>query len=113
MYQVNHFSYCGMRDVPASFDTAEEARDYAARRIRRYRRHFVVTTLDKGARWEVLEPDDCVMVPDACGTLELEHVTYECRECGHAHDAQADALHCCTEDFFDEVNEFEDDEDTE
>ena len=36
------------------------------------------------------------MVPDACGTLCLTHVTFECRECGHQHETREDAAQCCT-----------------
>jgi hypothetical protein len=86
-----------MSGVPSCFDDRAEARRYAAERLRRYRRRFPVTTLERGAKWEILEPDDAVLVPDACGTLNLEHVTWECRECGFAHDSQHDALHCCAE----------------
>lgn len=96
MYRVNHSSYCGMRDVPACFDEATDARQYAAQRLRRYRKHFQIATLETGKEWEILEPEDnAAMVPDACGILAIEHVTYECRECGGAHETQADALHCC------------------
>lgn len=95
MYKVNHASYCGTDSVPSCFDERQEARDYAADRLRRYRRRFNVVTLKRGAQWEVCEPDDAAMVPDACGTLSLSHVTYECRECGCQCDTPHDALHCC------------------
>jgi hypothetical protein len=97
MYQVEHISYCGMRGIPTCFDTEEEARQYAADFIRRYRRRYKLTTLQPGEKWEVLEPENTVLVPDACGVLSIEHVTYECFECGTHHDTKHDALHCCAE----------------
>ena len=97
MYRVNSHAYCGMLGVPACFDTEPEARDYVARKLRRARRHYRVTTLEPGKSWEVLEPEDCLMVPDACGTWDLERITYACRECGSEHDTQTDALHCCAD----------------
>lgn len=97
MQRVQHHSYCGMSGVPACFDTRAEARQYVADRLRRYRRNFQVTTLESGKQWEILEPSDCAMVPDACGTLSLQSVTYECRECGCQHDTPHDALHCCAD----------------
>lgn len=97
MYRIQHVAYCGMPDVPACFNTSEEAREYAAERLRRYRRHYPVTTLKRGAKWEILERDDSVMVSDSCGVLSLEHVTYECWECGFAHDSREDTLRCCRE----------------
>lgn len=86
-----------MSGVPTCFDTDSEARDYVARKLRRARRGYRVTTLVLGKSWEVLEPYDCLMVPDACGTWDLERVTYECRECGSDHDTPHDALHCCAD----------------
>lgn len=97
MIRINHHAYCGMADVPACFDTIDEARDYVARRLRNYRRYFKVATLKAGLQWEVLEPAECAMVPDACGTLSLTHEQYECRECGCQYDTRADALRCCVE----------------
>ncbi len=98
MYKVNFNSYCGMSDYPAHFDTQEEARSYIAERIVRIRKRFKMTTLKRGTQWEVLEPENAVMVPDACGTMSLEHITFKCRECGCKHDSTQDALYCCAWD---------------
>ena len=97
MFRVNTHAYCGMSGGPACFDTKSEARAYVADKLRARRRRYRVTTLARGAEWEVLEPDDCAMVPDACGTIALEHVTYECRECGCRSETPHDALHCCAD----------------
>ena len=97
MYRVNTHAYCGMPGVPACFDTAKEARAYVVRKLRRLRRDFHVTILERCASWEVLEPSDCALVPDACGIISLEHVTYECRECGFPHETPHYALHCCAD----------------
>jgi hypothetical protein len=95
MYQVQHYAYCGMSGIPQTFDTLTDARIYIAGRLRRYRRRYPVVTLEAGSAWEVCEPEDCAMVPDACGTLSLRHVTHDCRECGRACESADDALACC------------------
>jgi hypothetical protein len=95
MYRINHHAYCGMGGVPACFEERADARQYAAEQLRRYRKHFAVTILERGKTWEVLEPENCAMVPDACGTLSLSHETFECFECGYGHESKHDAAHCC------------------
>ena len=107
MFQVNHFGYCGMADVPSTYECSEHARDYAAERLRRYRRRFRVVTLEPGKAWEICEPDNCTMVPDACGTLRLSHITYECRECGSACETREEWAHCCADYGCEEIEEGE------
>ena len=104
MYKVNHYSYSGMHGVPACFDTEQEARTHVAARLRRYRKHFPLQVLSRGEEWEILEPEGVSMVPDACGTLGLVHVTWECRECGSECETQHDALHCCAERYLDDAS---------
>jgi hypothetical protein len=97
MYRLNHHAYCGMSGIADTFEDSTDARKAAARRIRDYRASFKVTTLERGERWEVLEPEDSVMVPDACGTLVLQHETFECRECGNECETSEAAFECCAE----------------
>ena len=97
MYRVQHHAYCGMSSVPACFDTEPEARSYVAGKLKRTRSYLRVTTLETGKEWEILEPEGCATVPDACGTLSLAHITYACRECGCEHETPHDALHCCAD----------------
>jgi len=97
MFQVNHFAYCGMADIPATHEDRRDARRHAAQRLKRYRRRFPVVTLERGKAWEIQEPADCTMVPDACGTLRLTHITFECRECGHEHETREESIHCCAD----------------
>jgi hypothetical protein len=97
MYTVQFFSYCGMALVPVHCEDRSEARAECAERLRRARSEgYKLATLSPGKRWEVLEPDDCMLVPDACGTLELKHVTFECGECGSACETREFAAECCT-----------------
>lgn len=73
MYIVQHHAYCGMSGLKHKFDTIEEARSYIAQYLlRRRKQEYPVTTLHRGTEWEILEPEDCFMVPDACGILTLE-----------------------------------------
>lgn len=97
MYRVKHHAYCGMAGLPHEFQDRGDARDYVAARLRATRAAgYPVTTLTTGEEWEILEPDDCHMVPDACGTLTLrEKYKYECRECGTGHDDREEAAMCC------------------
>lgn len=93
---VNHYAYCGMPGIPEEFDTYAEARSYAAEQIREYRRDFAVTTLERGRQWEILEPEDCAMVPDECGVLCIKTRLFDCRECGSQHESKDDAYSCCS-----------------
>jgi hypothetical protein len=95
MYLVKHVSYCGMTGVPEAQESLRDARRECARRLRSYRRRFKVATLEPGAQWEILEPEDSAMVPDACGTLSIKRVTFECRECGSQCDTREIAYECC------------------
>jgi hypothetical protein len=84
-YELIHLAYCGM---PTPYGTGERAdmRDLAARKLRlRRRQGFPVTTLEIGERWEIMEPEDCMMVPDQCGVMVLRvdpKSARECFECG-------------------------------
>ena len=98
MYLVNFHSYCGMSNRIATCEDETEARLEAlaiilARRLDGY----TVTTLQRGAEWEVLEPDDSIMVPDDCGILHIKHVTYQCRECGQHWEDKESERYCCSE----------------
>lgn len=95
MYTVRHHSYCGMRGVPEAFDTNAEARSHVARKLRTYRKRFPVVTLSPGTEWEIQEHENAVGVPDACGTLVLRHVTFECGECGSHCESREVAAQCC------------------
>jgi hypothetical protein len=98
MYTVRHHSYTGLQAPPEAHHDHTRARDEIAARITRARRRgFPLVILERGQEWEIQEPDGCAGVPDACGTLALRHVTFECRECGCEHEERDDALQCCTE----------------
>ena len=94
---VKHIGYCGMLDIRDSFDTLAEARSHAADLLRTYRQDYKVATIERGESWEILEPDDCAMVPDDCGILRITRITHECRECGSLYDSADDAAICCNE----------------
>lgn len=71
-YQLRFTAYCGMRTLDETYTDRHEARQEAAEFIRyRRRQGFEVMCLEPGSRWEVLEPEDCAMVPDECGTITL------------------------------------------
>lgn len=71
-YVITFAAYCGMVDTEEK-DCGADARDHVAAYLRSMRRKgFPVTTLKRGAEWEVLEPEDCAMVPDECGTVSLD-----------------------------------------
>lgn len=85
--RLTFYSFCGMSSpILDSRDNAEveRARTLAARIIRSRRKvgHHV-TVYDKGARWEVAEPEGCAMVPDTAGTLSLS-VECRCDDCGRS-----------------------------
>lgn len=96
MFTLQHFSYCGMAGIPRRYSDRYDARREAADMLRRYRRRFKVQTLKRGQEWEVLEPENAVMVPDACGTISLEYSGHVCPECGGIYDDADDASRCCS-----------------
>jgi len=92
LFTLTHHAYCGM-PIPLVEEqeqaTREEARDRAARRLRYLRSEGMpIVTREKGERWEVLCPEDAVLVPDYCGELVLRGFDPlarkygKCRECG-------------------------------
>lgn len=88
---VDMRAYCGMsyRITPAGADR-DDARDAAARYLRRKRAQGrQVCTLEKGSRWEIMEPEGCLMVPDDAGTLALVEV-WTCDDCRRPIEAGAD-----------------------
>lgn len=72
-YNVRFVAYCGMTFPLLTTEDAQEARDFAAKRLRSYRSEIGqdVSTLEKGQEWEVLDPEDAAMVSDYCGCLKL------------------------------------------
>ena len=84
-YRLVHHAYCGM-PVPIEEGDMQDCRTAAARLLMRRRRQgFPVTTLEIGERWEIMEPEDCMMVPDQCGVLTLTidpRSQRKCFECG-------------------------------
>ena len=74
-YRVQFYSYCGMPGLPHEFRDREDARSKAAAVLRARRRAgYQTITLTKGGEWEVLEPDNCLLVPDDCGQLVLRSI---------------------------------------
>ena len=56
-----------------TYEDPDEARTRAAARIHAARANgYPVETRQRGREWEILEPPDCCLVPDACGLLNLE-----------------------------------------
>jgi hypothetical protein len=96
MYTLRQFPYCGLSMPADKFDEHGAARAAAAALLRRRRRAgYPVAVIMRGAEWEVREPDGAAMVPDACGTIALERVTFECQECGSYCDTADAARECC------------------
>lgn len=71
-FSVAIFGYCGM-SIPIEQNTdLESARLAAAKCIRRRRQQkLAVVRRKRGERWEILCPEDAVMVPDVCGELAI------------------------------------------
>ena len=100
MFTVQRFPYCGLSMPRVEFGTRQEAREYAAGLLARSRRRYPVQTLKRGAKWEILEPEDAAMVPDACGLVTLrESYRFECPECGQGYDDRDELARCCNPDF--------------
>lgn len=71
-YDVVHFAYCGM-SVPLLEDVDyQSARDRFKRRIQWFKQSIGGdVTLRGRSEAELCEPEQCMMVPDACGTLKI------------------------------------------
>lgn len=71
MFTLNFFAYCGMSmKIAEGEETA--VRKAAANLLRRRRNQdFPVWCLNKGNKWEIGEPEDCMMVPDTSGILKI------------------------------------------
>lgn len=100
MYTVQLHAYGGLIWYPDGYGDKGDARFEIARLLRLARRKgYPITTLKRGAEWEIAERDDGMMVPDDCGILTLrETYRYRCRECGRGHDDRDDLSACCTDD---------------
>lgn len=71
MHTLNFSAYCGMTMKIAEGDSDTVRK--AAARILRHRRNndFPIWCLEKGNKWEIGEPEGCMMVPDDSGILKI------------------------------------------
>ncbi len=75
VWQLTHAAYCGMVTTLETDVDAAVVRSAAAAALRAARRRgFDVAVRKPGTEWEILEPEDSVLVPDNCGILGLELV---------------------------------------
>lgn len=71
-FRVSFRAWSGCSPPREEHSEREDARDACARILRSRRSAgFPVSVLERGSAWEVLEPDECFMIPDDCGTLSL------------------------------------------
>jgi len=80
MFNVTTYAYCGMTLPHGEYESIEDARSRAAQRIRYLRSEDFPVVKIGPLEWEVEEPEDCMMVPDCCGTLCIEEVEDEIEE---------------------------------
>lgn len=96
MYQLKFAAYCGMVSELCTSEDVADIRAEAADILRYARRKGEpVVTLEPGKRWEFLEPEDAIMVPDSCGEMYVAHHVFTCRECGSEYENHGDAMDCC------------------
>lgn len=73
-FSLDFRAYCGMSSIHETGDK-DDMRQQAAELIRRRRNAgYAVQILERGSEWEVLEPENCAMVPDECGIISLEEI---------------------------------------
>lgn len=71
VYTVTLHAFCGM-EYGETFDDLQDARDYAASELRRFRRMGMdVDTNECGAEWESHDPEDAAMISDNAGILTI------------------------------------------
>lgn len=98
MYIVKVSPYCGLSMPVDTCETEMDARGLVADILRRARRKGrPIAVIEPRKVWEICEPDGAHMVPDDCGTVRIQHITYDCRECGFSHESRDDAMRCCTD----------------
>lgn len=69
-YTVHHVGCCGMPLVWKTGLDRQEARDLVANILCSMRRQgFEIDTLEPGQDWEILEPEDCALIPDEAGRV--------------------------------------------
>ena len=81
--RLTHYSFTFGAGIPLEGEM-DDIRESAAMHLRAARNSsHPVSTLERGQKWEITEPDDCAMIPDTAGILELETYSQhgECREC--------------------------------
>ena len=101
MFHLITHSYCGMSLPHLSTEDRAWARSQTAALLRKRRRQGLRVILGSRTEdyrsYEVLEPEDCHLVPDECGIIALRRELFECGECGSKYELKADAYLCCTE----------------
>lgn len=70
MFTLHFASFTGLSHRPVKYEDETDLRCDIADRLRRLRRRgFACRALTRGWEWEIGEPEDSVMVPDAAGIL--------------------------------------------
>lgn len=73
-YRAVFHAHCGITWDLDDDDDRTTVRNSVAAYLREKRREGrTVNVLEPGERWEIEEPDDCIMIPDDAGTLVLRH----------------------------------------
>lgn len=83
-YAATMHAHCGMPYTLAEGDW-EDCRAEVASFLRDHRAEgYGVSVLERGERWEAVEPDDAIMVPDDAGTITIQPspALVPCWECG-------------------------------
>jgi hypothetical protein len=76
MFTLNFSAYCGMSMKIAEGDS-DSVRKVAADILRHRRKDFPIYCLEKGNKWEIGEPEGCMMIPDSCGILKISEEEVE------------------------------------
>ena len=101
MFHLVTHSYCGMSLPHLTTEDRAWARAQTAALIRKRRRDgFRVILGSRTATYrsyEVLEPEECHLVPDECCIIALRRELFACGECGSEYDQQEAARQCCCE----------------
>jgi len=97
MIRLTFSAFTGCSPPAVVADDRQEARQYAARLIRRRRKAgFVCLVLVPGRHWEVSEPESAGMQSDLSGLLSLEPIWFNCPECDSQWRVHSDAWACCS-----------------
>lgn len=75
MYRITHTAYCGMTIPRGEYETKADAHTKMRRIAKFYAERYGCPITWRGPQnIEIEEPENCIMVPDFCGTTMMRKI---------------------------------------